>query len=55
MKHKKSVLKILSVNSECFRVSAGIAPNVLQLPEGGELNSNNFQNRTKDEKSNKLY
>ena len=28
MKHKKSVLKILSANSECFRVSAGIAPNV---------------------------
>ena len=27
MKHKKSVLKILSANSECFRVSAGIAPN----------------------------
>jgi group I intron endonuclease len=25
---KKSVLKILSANSECFRVSAGIAPNV---------------------------
>lgn len=29
MKHKKSVLKILSANSECFRVSAGIAPNSL--------------------------
>ncbi len=28
MKHKKSVLKILSANSECFRVSAGIAANV---------------------------
>jgi len=28
MKHKKSVLKILSANSECFRVSAGIAPNI---------------------------
>ena len=31
MKHKKSVLKILSANSECFRVSAGIAPNVEAL------------------------
>jgi hypothetical protein len=28
MKHKKSVLKILSANSECFRVSVGIAPNL---------------------------
>ena len=37
MKHKKSVLKILSANSECFRVSAGIAPNVLQTCEGKEL------------------
>lgn len=27
MKPKKSVLKILSANSECFRVFAGIAPN----------------------------
>ena len=27
MTYKKSVLKILSANSECFRVSAGIAPN----------------------------
>ncbi len=27
MRNKKSVLKILSANSECFRVSAGIAPN----------------------------
>ena len=27
MKHKKSVLKILSANSECFRVSTGIACN----------------------------
>lgn len=27
MKIKKSVLKILSANYECFRVSAGIAPN----------------------------
>ena len=27
MKHRKNVLKILSANSECFRVSAGIAPN----------------------------
>lgn len=35
MKHKKSVLKILSANSECFRVSAGIAPNVFGLGEGG--------------------
>lgn len=33
MKHKKSVLKILSANSECFRVSAGIAPN------GGAMSS----------------
>ena len=29
MKHKKSVLKILSANSECFRVSAGIAGNYM--------------------------
>ena len=29
MRNKKSVLKILSANSECFRVSAGIAPNDL--------------------------
>lgn len=28
MKHKKSVLKILSANFECFRVSDGIAPNI---------------------------
>ena len=28
MKHKKSVLKILSANSECFRMSADIAPNI---------------------------
>ena len=27
MRNKKSVLKILSANSECFRVSSGIAPN----------------------------
>ena len=27
MRNKKSVLKILSANSECFRVSAGIATN----------------------------
>ena len=31
MKHKKSVLKILSANSDCFRVSDGIAPNVSGL------------------------
>jgi hypothetical protein len=36
MKHKKSVLKILSTNSECFRVSAGIAPNVFGLGEVAE-------------------
>jgi len=36
MKHKKSVLKILSANSECFRVSAGIAPNVFGLGEVAE-------------------
>lgn len=29
MNYKKSVLKILSANFDCFRVSAGIAPNVL--------------------------
>jgi hypothetical protein len=37
MKHKKSVLKILSANSECFRVSAGIAPNGKRLCDGGEI------------------
>ena len=37
MKHKKSVLKILSANSECFRVSAGIAPNGWGIAEGRDL------------------
>jgi hypothetical protein len=37
MKIKKSVLKILSANSECFRVSAGIAPNVEALAKKGHL------------------
>jgi len=37
MKHKKSVLKILSANSECFSVSAGIAPNVEALAMVGNL------------------
>ena len=36
MKNKKSVLKILSANSECFRVSAGIAPNGSRLGEVAE-------------------
>ena len=36
MKHRKSVLKILSANSECFRVSAGIAPNGSGIAEGGD-------------------
>jgi len=31
MRNKKSVLKILSASSECFRVSAGIAYNVRGL------------------------
>jgi hypothetical protein len=39
MKNKKSVLKILSANSECFRVSAGIAPNVFGLGEVAEPKS----------------
>mgnify|MGYP003531855466 CR=1 FL=1 len=43
MKHKKSVLKILSANSECFRVSVGIAPNVPQIPEEGDFKIQNFQ------------
>jgi hypothetical protein len=41
MKHKKSVLKILSANSECFRVSDGIAPNGSRLGEVGD-----FENET---------
>ena len=36
MRNKKSVLKTLSVSSECFRVSAGIAHNVPGIAEGGD-------------------
>lgn len=42
MKHKKSVLKILSANSECFRVSAGIAPNVSRLEAVANFGNINF-------------
>jgi DNA modification methylase len=47
MKHKKSVLKILSANSECFRVSAGIAPNVWCFAKAG-LRRTNVELTTKD-------
>ena len=48
MRNKKSVLKILSANSECFRVSAGIAPNKLigAIFCHNKLNANTLQNAT---------
>jgi hypothetical protein len=54
MKNKKSVLKILSANSECFRVSAGIAPNVEHIRrQGFEIQKlvyfRKFNQRTKAE------
>lgn len=45
MKHKKSVLKILSANSECFRVSAGIAPNGSGIAEVVEFEKQKLINR----------
>ena len=36
MKHKKSVLKILSANSDCFEVSHGMAGNRFGLGEVAE-------------------
>lgn len=46
MKHKKSVLKSLLANSECFSVSAGIAPNtrINVVSKFGKLLSTTVQN-----------
>ena len=46
MKHKKSVLKILSANSECFRASAGIAPNGSGIGDARNLETLNYKQVT---------
>ena len=47
MRNKKSVLKILSANSECFRVSAGIAHNVPIIAAVADLKAQMFHLKTK--------
>ena len=47
MKHKKSVLKILSASCDCFEVSHGMAGNVSAMSSGG-FGTTHYQNTTND-------
>ena len=47
MRNKKSVLKILSVKPDYFRVSTGIACNVFALGAVADFGAKNFKSTTK--------